>query len=92
VRLRARGYSYAEVEIKDHLLKERPPVKKMIPVYVLQAAMLIAVLVVSHRMLNEVRSLRGEIMKVQSVSNQRPSRSEPALNVRVVNPVTVTQY
>lgn len=57
--------------------------KKMIPAYLLQIAMLVTVLFVGLRLLHEVRTLRSDLIKMSSPSGQRPTRDEPALRVKI---------
>ena len=62
--------------------------KKMIPVYVLQLAMLAMFVFVSFRVLREMESIREEIQASTGAvteSGPRQPRSAPAMRVIVVN-------
>ena len=66
--------------------------KKMIPVYLIQLAILVVVTVVGWKILQEIRGTRTaltEITKLQSVSGMREPRDAPALRVKVVGGIYV---
>jgi hypothetical protein len=65
--------------------------KKMIPVYLLQLAMLGAFLFVSLSLLAEVRALKAELIDVKGSFKDPISVDDTAIRVKVINSVHVTQ-
>lgn len=65
--------------------------KKMIPVYVLQIAMLATFVFVSLKVLREMQSIKTELAATKADSAARQPRTAPAMRVVVMNPIEISR-